>query len=233
MYIAFLVILLAWLVVMNLLDLLPAKKPKEADVVKMSERKEFVVNMAFIWVPALVVLVLSFIGNISLQDLGFRPISFNHPTWFTAATLIAGGSVFAYYMLRLALSLFSPKFREKQAIAYGDDKDVPRTAKDRKMHTIYVFSTATCEELISRGFTVFLLMAVFPGISVFLVILISSALFGLSHIYQGFSGIVRTGIFGVITVSLFLATDSLIFPMLFHFAADFSYTFILPKEQAV
>jgi membrane protease YdiL (CAAX protease family) len=232
MYIAFLALLMVWIIVLNILDALGSKKSDNVNAAKMTERKEFIVDMMFIWIPALVVLILSFVGNISLQDLGFRPISFNYNIWFTVITLIVGGLVFAYYIGRLILSLVSAKFREKQAIAYGDDADVPRTAKDRKKHTMFVFSTATCEELISRGFTAFLLQAVFPDISIFLIILISSALFGLAHIYQGLRGIINTGIFGALSMSLFLATGSLIFPMLLHFAADFSYTFILSKEQA-
>ena len=79
----------------------------------------------------------------------------------------------------------------------------------------------------------FLLQAVFPGIPIFLIILITSALFGLSHIYQGLRGVIETGILGILSVSLFLVSGSLIFSMLLHFMADFSYTFILKDEQAV
>jgi membrane protease YdiL (CAAX protease family) len=233
MYIAFLVLLVAWTVVVIILDALISKKPSNVDVIEKSEFKGLIVDILFIWVPAIVVLVLSFIGNISLQDLGYQLITFNHNTWFTAITLIVSGLIFAYYIGRLILSLTSSKFREKQAVKIGDDEDVPRTTKERKQHTLIVFSTATCEELMCRGFTAFLLQAVFPGISIFLVILISSVLFALAHLYQGLRGVIEAGIFGVITMSLFLVTGSLIFPMLFHFMTDFSYTFLLPKEQAV
>ena len=204
-----------------------------ADFTEKADNKGLIIDTMFIWVPALVVLILSFIGNISFQDLGFRPISFNHNIWFTAITLIVGGLAIVYFAGRLILSLTSAKFRRKQAIKFGDAVDLPRTSKERKQHAFFVFSTAVCEELISRGFAVFLLHAVFPDISIFLIILITSALFGLSHIYQGLRGIIETGIFGILSVSLFLASGSLILPMLLHFMADFSYTFILADEQAV
>ena len=192
-----------------------SKEPTNIDVTEKAEIKSFIIDIMFIWVPALVVLILSFIGNISFQDLGFRLISFKYNDWFTAITLIVGGLAIVYFQGRLILSLTSAKFREKQAVALGDDEDVPRTAKERKQHTLFVFSTATCEELDSRGFAVFLLQAVFPGIPIFLVILITSALFGLSHIYQGVRGVMKTGLYGVLFVSLFLASDSLILPMLY------------------
>ena len=237
MHIAFLLLLVAWIIAINIVDAIFSKQPVKSNISEKSVNSGFFadifVDILFIWVPALVVLFLSFIGNISLQDLGYRLISFNHNIWFTVITLVVGGFVFTYYIGRLILSLVSAKFREKQAIKNGDDEDLPRTAKQRKQHTLIVFSTATCEELISRGFAVFLLQSVFPGISVFLVILITSALFGLSHLYQGLSGVIRTGIFGILSVSLFLVTDSLILPMVLHFLADFSYTFVLPKEQEV
>ena len=235
MHIAFLALLVAWTIAINIMDAIFSKEPIKANTSEKSANSGFFtdlfVDMLFIWVPALVVLILSFIGSISLQDLGYRPFSFNHNTWFTVITLVAGGFVFIYYIGRLILSLVSAKFREKQAAKHGDDEDLPRTAKQRKQHTLFVFSTATCEELISRGFAVFLLQSVFPGISVFLVILITSALFALSHLYQGLRGVIQTGIFGILSVSLFLATGSLILPMILHFLADFSYTFVLPKEQ--
>ena len=235
MHIAFLVLLVAWTVALNIMDAIFSKEPIKSNASEKPVNSGFFadlfVDIIIIWTPALVVLILSFIGNISLQDLGYRPISFNHNAWFTAITLIVGGFVFIYYIGRLILSLVSAKFREKQATKNGDDGDLPRTAKERKQHTLIVFSTATCEELISRGFAVFLLQSVFPGISVFLVILITSVTFGLWHLYQGLRGVIQTGIFGILSVSLFLVTNSLILPMLLHFIADFSYTFVLPKEQ--
>jgi membrane protease YdiL (CAAX protease family) len=232
MYVAFLVLLVAWTIVINVIDALESEEPINVDVTEKSEFKSFIVDIMFIWGPAIVVLILSFIGGISFQDLGFRPVNFGYNTWFTVITLIVSGVVFAYYVGRLILSLTSAKFREKHAIKFKDYEDVPRTTKERKQHTLLVFSTATCEELIDRGFAVFLLQAVFPDIPTILVIIITSVLFGLSHLYQGFRGVVDTTIFGILSVSLFLVTGNLIFSMLLHFVADFSYTFFLSEEQA-
>ena len=46
------------------------------------------------------------------------------------------------------------------------------------------------------------------------------------HSYQGFSGIIRTGLTGLLFGALYISTGSLILPMILHFLVDFSANFI-------
>jgi len=55
-----------------------------------------------------------------------------------------------------------------------------------------------------------------------LILIISSVIFGCSHVYQGMSGIAKSAVIGSIFGLLFLATGSLIPPMILHFLIDIS-----------
>ena len=78
---------------------------------------------------------------------------------------------------------------------------------------------------------VFLVQAIFPGMPIYFVILISTVIFGISHAYQGISGVIGTGILAVLFMCLFFVTNSLLLPILLHFIVDFSATFALSEEK--
>jgi membrane protease YdiL (CAAX protease family) len=92
-------------------------------------------------------------------------------------------------------------------------------------------SAGVCEELIFRGFLLFLFRSIFPGIPIYLVVLIPTVVFGIGHLYQGLQGVIKTSIIGALFMCLYLATDSLILVMLLHFFMDFSATFLLSEEK--
>ena len=52
------------------------------------------------------------------------------------------------------------------------------------------------------------------------VVLISSMLFGLGHIYQGPIHILRSALMGVVMALIYLATDSIIVPIILHTLLD-------------
>jgi membrane protease YdiL (CAAX protease family) len=135
----------------------------------------------------------------------------------------------------LANPMVSAKQREKAKNQIKDGEGVgmmiPRTKKEKRWFTLVSLSAGICEEIIYRGFLVFLILAVFPGLPVWLVIIVPGVIFGLGHFYQGPKGILTTGALGVVLMSVFIVTDSLLLGMALHFLMDFSSTFILSAEQ--
>lgn len=79
-------------------------------------------------------------------------------------------------------------------------------------------TAGVCEEFLYRGFA----MAVFlrAGLPAALVVLISSALFGLAHLYQGRGGLVATMILGIVFGTLRMLASSLIPPIFCHSVVD-------------
>lgn len=50
--------------------------------------------------------------------------------------------------------------------------------------------------------------------------MLTSVVFGMGHLYQGWKGIVSTGIAGLIMAGLFLLTGNLFLPMVVHAVGD-------------
>jgi membrane protease YdiL (CAAX protease family) len=59
-------------------------------------------------------------------------------------------------------------------------------------------------------------------------VLLSSLLFGLAHIYQGWKGAVSASILGVVFAGLYLITGSLLLPMVIHAALDSRILLMFP-----
>jgi len=236
MYIVFLVFVFTMKFAISVIAALSEKKSKGVALTEAKRCKNYYQAIMILWGMAVAVFIMSLIGDISLADIGFRPISFNYSTWFTAITLVLSGIVLAYSLYQLIFSLASKKFREKKKADMSDGKGaadiLPRTKKERRLFPLVGLSAGICEEIVYRGFVAVLLQAVFPGIPIFLVVLIPSVLFGIGHIAQGVGGIIATGVLGALWMCLFLVTDSLILPMIVHFIFDLSSTFLLPNEQA-
>jgi uncharacterized protein len=95
---------------------------------------------------------------------------------------------------------------------------LPVTLIEYLPYSALAVTAGICEEFIYRGF---LLAALFrAGLPVWAVVVLTSALFGLAHAYQGRAGILSTGIFGVVLALGRLAFGSLVPVMLWHAGLD-------------
>ena len=236
MYVVFLSLLFVLLVIVMVTGALSEKKYRAIAITETIKCRGYCQSVALLWGFALAIFIMCLIGNIGPEDIGLRQISFKYNIWFTAIILIISGISLAFLLYQTILLLTSTKAREeakKQIITgEGAGQTLPRTKKEKLLFSLLSLSAGICEEIIFRGFLVFLLQALFPGLPVYLVILIPSVVFGVFHLYQGLQGIIKTGAGGVLFICLVLVTDSLILAMLLHFLLDFSSTFILSEEQA-
>ena len=234
MYIAFLIVLLIPFIVMMVTNALE-KKTEAVAVTEKTQCKNYTLGIALLWGITLLIFIMCFIGNISLKDIGFRPIGFKYNIWFTIITLVVSGIAFIYFIYQLISSLGSSKFIKKQMedSNQGAIGVLPRTKKEKYLFSLLALSAGICEEIIFRGFLIFLVQAIFPYAPIYLVILISTLIFGIAHAYQGLQGVISTGLLAVMFMCLFLVTDCLIFAILLHFIIDFSATFILSEKNMV
>ena len=235
MYIALLIILLVFMFFTTISTALRMKKTKDAIKTDKNLSKRYNLMMAWMWGPAIAVIIVSLLGGINLANLGFRVISFNYNIWFTVATLIISGLMLIFCTRTIILSLTSKSFKEKMKTEIANDdvalSILPRSNKEKYRYVLLSFSSGICEELVYRGFMVFLLQAVFPDIPIFIIITITGVLFGLGHLYQGWQGVIQTGIVGTIFVCLLLVTNSLIPVMVLHFITNVSDGFYLSEEN--
>lgn len=97
---------------------------------------------------------------------------------------------------------------------------VPRTSAERRWFAAVAVTAGCCEELLYRGFLLAVLTALVPGTPTWVLVLVGGAVFGLAHAYQGASGMLVTGVVGVVLAALYALTGSLLLPILVHAAID-------------
>ena len=211
---------------------LEIKKQQDAPVTEKEKCRTYYQSIIALWGAAFVVFIMCFIGKISLEDIGFRQIRFNYGFWFTAVTLALSGLFLANGLYNLIFSLVSAKFRKTEAKKTPGVEMLPRSKKEKWIFSFVALSAGVCEEIVFRGFLLFLILSIFPNIPIYLIVLIPSALFGIWHLYQGLKGVIGTAILGALCVCLYLVTDSLILVMLLHFCTDLVATFLVSEGDS-
>ena len=190
-------------------------------------------SIAYLWGGAASVFIMCLIGRTNPQEIGLRLFNFQYNIWITAIVLVLCGLACVFLLYQTILPLISAKQREAAKKQLEDGKRtgaikvLPRTKKERWTFAILAFSAGVCEEILFRGFAAFLMQEVFPGIPIYLIILIPGVVFGIAHFYQGIQGVIMTGAAGAGFMCLFLVSGSLIPGMALHFLGDFSSTFLL------
>lgn len=94
-------------------------------------------------------------------------------------------------------------------------------------YSALAITAGVCEEFVYRGFAIAALSK--AGLPVWLVVLLSSILFGLAHAYQGRAGIVSTGVFGILLAVGRLGFGSLVPVMMWHAGLDLAAGAAAPR----
>lgn len=98
---------------------------------------------------------------------------------------------------------------------------LPRTRTGRRGWAMLSLSAGVTEEITYRGLLLLTLAVLLPGsTSELALVVVAAVLFGIAHWYQGWAGIVGTGLIGGILAALYLATGSLLLPMVLHTLID-------------
>lgn len=109
---------------------------------------------------------------------------------------------------------------------------LPRTRAGRRGWAMLSLSAGVTEEITYRGFLLLTLAVALPSSTPRLTLVVLAAvLFGLAHWYQGWTGILSTGVFGAVMAGLYLSTGSLLVPMILHTLVDLRALLLpVPRE---
>lgn len=168
-----------------------------------------------LWLPTLALLALYWTGGLSVAQLTVRGApQIGQLLAPTALVLLA---------LYLAMSLRSvardPAIRRQTADALQPLAwMLPANRREAIWFIGPVSLTAgICEELLYRGFLMQWLDGVMP---IWAAMILSSVVFGLQHAYQGLAGITRTTALGLLLAGVFVASGSLLWPIILHVIID-------------
>jgi len=233
MYIVFLIILAVIFALVPILDAFvfgkkePRNMPTTATDKEKIKCKSYYSTIAYLWCLALPVVFMCIIGGINPANIGFRGITFTQSIWLTVTILVAAFALFVY---EFVYPMVSPKYRNSVMQEPDAVDEYPQTTKEKWLYSLQTLSSAICEESVYRGFLFFLLITVFPGMSIYLILLITFVSFGMGHLYQGWSGVIETGLFGALSMGLIIVTGSLTPSILLHFFGDFAPAFMVRKR---
>lgn len=146
-----------------------------------------------------------------VSTLGIRPPE----SW---PWTLVGLAVVGLLLVQLNGVRRSPETRRRLREAAGElEPFLPRTSREQRWFAALGVTAGVTEELLWRG----ALMAVLGVLTGPWVAAVgSSVAFGLAHVYQGPVGVVRSGVIGMALAALYLASGSLLAPIVVHAAID-------------
>jgi membrane protease YdiL (CAAX protease family) len=176
-------------------------------------------QMTLVWQAALLAmpLLLWWGAGRPLATLGFAPIRGGGEDQFVIGITI--GALIAL-AARPILSAFSA--RHRAAMLKGFAKLAPLLPRNREQlfwALIVSLAAGTCEEVAYRGFLIPWLGTWSSG---WWPLILSAAMFGFAHLYQGALGTLVTGAIGAALGYVYVETGSLALPMLLHVVIDVS-----------
>ena len=171
-------------------------------------------TIAFQWLAAGVVAWRAWARGLTLDELG---LLVHGRSRILIAAIVGAASLGTLQWLNLRrMGRSSGKAREfMQALA---ERILPQSAVELVPYFGLALTAGLCEEFLYRGFAMAALTR--AGLPVWGVVLLSSVLFGLAHLYQGRGGIVSTLIIGTVFGTARIAYDGLVPVMAWHFAVD-------------
>lgn len=171
-------------------------------------------TIAFQWILMGAVAWRAFARGLTPAELGLRrPVN----TELLLVSLIGAALLgcFQWFNLRRVgrMSGAVPDFMRKLA-----ERVLPNASVELAPYSALALTAGVCEEFLYRGFAMAALSR--AGMVPWLVVIISSIIFGLAHTYQGRSGVAGTTVMGLVFGAARLALQSLAPVMVWHSVVD-------------
>lgn len=207
--VALLVLVVPWLVWVDYRKLVRAVESGQPGARTTAYRQTVVVQWGF--TAAVVGFWLWSGRSLPALGLGFEP---SRGQWVGLALSLLACAFLVFQTVTVSQH---PEARNAVRAQLGSLRPLlPHSAGEARWFTAVSVTAGTCEEVVYRGF----LMAYFGGLGLIPAILLSTLVFGLSHLYMGRDGALRATLVGLVVAGLYWLTGSLWASMLLHATAD-------------
>jgi len=171
-------------------------------------------TIAFQWIAVAVVAWRAWAHGLTAQRLG---LVMPHPFWLTLITVFGAAVIVTLQWLNLRRMgrSASPLRGPIQALA---ERILPQSTAELVPFLALAVTAGLCEEFLYRGFAMAMIARV--GLPTGVVILFSSILFGLAHLYQGRAGFVSTMVLGLLFGIARAVLGSLVPVIVWHTGVD-------------
>jgi uncharacterized protein len=171
-------------------------------------------TIAFQWVAAAVVVWRAWARGLSLDAMG---LVVHGRVRILMAAIVGAATLGGLQWLNLRrMGRSSGKAREFMRVLA--ERILPQAPRELLAFLALALTAGLCEEFLYRGFAMAALTR--AGLPIWGVVLLSSALFGLAHLYQGRGGLVSTLVVGTVFGMARIAYDGLVPGVVWHFAVD-------------
>lgn len=160
------------------------------------------------WWWVAVTAVSLYLTNKAPADIGLRPLTNYADIVKVALPLFAVGLAASH-----AVAAIVPKAQRLSLL-------IPVTRRERLLWTATALTAGICEEILFRGLLPLYVTTLLPSLPWWTVLGLSSAAFGWAHLYQGWKGMLTSGIMGLLLGALYRATGSLYLPIAVHVLID-------------
>lgn len=158
--------------------------------------------------------------------------------WLSAhgiAGVVLGAVVAAYFVIGLQpllQSLRGARWRQAYAAAVRRHGAafpglLPNNALECTAFVLLSLTAGFCEEVLFRGFLICFLHVSAPNVPLAGALVVSSAVFGLNHAYQGVRGVLSTAVAGLAFGLVFLMSGDLIPGIVLHAVVDLQVAYVL------
>jgi len=246
LHIILLVTLVLFFTLMGIIGVIQTKRLLKTDIDEKVRVQTYATTTFGLWIPVIVLFSVIVFSDITFVDIGFTLLSFDLNIVVTIIVMIAAFLFSAYFIFyRIIAFLFSAKHRQKRKKildeqAKGSDYYelvtsklmTPRTKREKRWWVCVSLAAGICEEIIFRGAYIFLLISIFPNLSIYLVFAITVVLFGLGHFYQGAKGLIISSLVGALFTAIYIVSGSLIIVVVIHILTDFANAFEYSHDDA-
>ncbi|MGO1538852.1 MAG: CPBP family intramembrane glutamic endopeptidase [Leucobacter sp.] len=193
-------------------------------------RARFLLNWA--WQPwVLTVIAIAFVSlapGIELRNIGFAWPDFSGIILVIADGGVLGGGLLGMLVgvgILLLVILFTPLFKSghQPGARWVNSKlsaMLPTAKEDQRAWLLLSTTAATTEEVMYRGLVLITLTLLLPSAPDILLYVLAVVCFAVAHIYQGWGGVITTGLLGAMFLALLVATGSLLPGIMLHFIVD-------------
>jgi uncharacterized protein len=171
-------------------------------------------TIAFQWIAVVVVGWRSWARGLTLDQLG---LVVHGLARILIASIVGAATLgsFQWFNLRRMGRASGKSIESMKALA---ERILPQSPVELLPYFGLALTAGLCEEFLYRGFAMAALTR--AGLAPWSVVLLSSVLFGLAHLYQGRGGLLSTLVIGAVFGTARIAYDGMIPGMVWHFAVD-------------
>jgi membrane protease YdiL (CAAX protease family) len=184
------------------------------------------VQIIFIqWVTVGIIALYWWMTHRDFQDLGF----INHSETIKDFLEFLVGFLFVlivnYIIIMNVKSIKKKLYQQLESVEFM----LPENFQERMLFIFVALTAGFCEEVIYRGFMFDYFKELPFHLPLWMIAIITSIIFGMAHLYQGWKNVIGTGIMGFALAYFYIYFGTIWVPMIVHMIID-SRVAILPSK---